>query len=87
LCKALCVGPNGNVLKFERTGKKDFDTLSEVWEVFFWIKDEKEGNEKNALHMYNGGKKGPGAFYKNAQTVIEDFFTGYKLPIRLVKTK
>ena len=87
LCKALCVGPNGNVLKFERTGKKDFDTLSEVWEVFFWIKDEKEGNEKNALHMYNGGKKGPGAFYKSAQTVIEDFFTGYKLPIRLVKTK
>jgi hypothetical protein len=35
--------------------------------------------------MYNGGKKGTGAFYKSAQIVIEDFFSGYKLPIRLVK--
>jgi len=82
LCKALCVGPNGNILKFDRTGKMNIDTLSEPWEVFFWIKDEKEGNEKNAVHMYNGARK-----YKNAQTVIEDFFSGYKLPIRLVKTK
>lgn len=87
LCKAQCVGPNGNILRFDRTGKKDIDTLSEIWEVFFWIKDEKEGNYKNAVHMYNGGKKGPGAFYKSAQTVIEDFFSGFKLPIRLVRKK
>lgn len=82
LCKALCVGPNGNILKFDRTGKKNIDTLSELWEVFFWIKDEKKGNEKNAVHMFNGGRN-----LKNPQTVIEDFFSGYKLPIRLVKTK
>lgn len=85
LCKAQCVGPNGNILRFDRTGKRNIDTLSEKWEVFFWVKDEKEGHNKNAVHMYNGGKKGPGAFYKSAQTVIEDFFSGYKLPIRLVK--
>jgi len=85
LCKAQCVGPNGNILRFDRTGKKNIDTLSEIWEIFFWVKDEKEGNNRNAVHMYNGGKKGPGAFYKSAQTVIEDFFSGYKLPIRLVK--
>ena len=85
LCKAQCVGPNGNILRFDRTGKRNIDTLSEIWEVFFWVKDEKEGNNKNAVHMYNGGKKGTGAFYKSAKTVIEDFFSGYKLPIRLVK--
>ena len=85
LCKAQCVGPNGNILRFDRTGKKNIDTLSEIWEIFFWVKDEKEGNNRNAVHMYNGGKKGPGAYYKSAQTVIEDFFSGYKLPIRLVK--
>jgi len=85
LCKAQCVGPNGNILRFDRTGKKNIDTLSEIWEIFFWVKDEKEGNNRNAVHMYNGGKKGPGAFCKSAQTVIEDFFSGYKLPIRLVK--
>ncbi len=82
LCKALCVGPNGNILKFDRTGKKNIDTLSELCEVFFWIKDEKEGNEMNAVHMYNRARN-----YQNAQTVLEDFFSGYKLPIRLVKTK
>jgi hypothetical protein len=85
LCKAQCVGPNGKILRFDRTGKKNIDTLSEIWEIFFWVKDEKEGNNRNAVHMFNGGKKGPGAFYKSAQTVIEDFFSGYKLPIRLVK--
>lgn len=85
LCKVQCVGPNGNILRFDRTGKRNIDTFSEICEVFFWVKDEKEGNNKNAVHMYNGGKKGPGLFYKSAQTVIEDFFSGYKLPIRLVK--
>lgn len=85
LCKARCVGPNGNVLEFIHTGKMDLNTLSEMWEVFFWVKDEKDGNEKSAVHMYNGGKKLPGPFCKSAQTVIEDFFVGYKLPIRLVR--
>lgn len=87
LCKAKCVGPNGNILIFESTGKINYDTLSKRWEVFFWIRDEKEGNKKSAVHMYNGGKKGPGANSKNAITILEDFFCGYKLPVRLVKKK
>ena len=65
----------------------NYDTRSKEWEVFFWVRDEKEGNNKHAVHMYNGGKKGPGTFYKNAITILEDFFCGYKLPIRLVKKK
>lgn len=84
LCEARCVGPNGNTLRFGRTGKKNIEKQSDNWEVFFWIKDNKEGNEKSAVHMYNGGKKNG---YKNAITIIEDFFSGYKLPVRLVKAK
>lgn len=82
LCEARCVGPSGNSLRFERTGKQNINSHSETWEVFFWIKDTKEGFEKNAVHMYNGGK---GLQSKNAKTEIESFFSGYKLPVRLVK--
>lgn len=82
LCEARCVGPSGNSLRFERTGKQNINSHSETWEVFFWIKDTKEGFEKNAVHMYNGGKK---LQSKNAKTEIESFFSGYKLPVRLVK--
>ena len=84
LCEARCVGPSGNSLKFERTGKKNISSLSEEWEVFFWIKDAQEGFEKNAVHMYNGGKK---IKNKNARTETDSFFSGYKLPVRLVRTK
>lgn len=82
LCEARCVGPSGNSLRFERTGKQNINSHSETWEVFFWIKDTKEGFEKNAVHMYNGGKK---LQSKNSKTEIESFFSGYKLPVRLVK--
>lgn len=79
LLEARCVGPNGNVLKFDRTGKKNISTFSNTEEVFFWVKDGKKGNEKNAVHIYSGVNRG--------QAVIEDFYSGYKLPIRLVRKK
>lgn len=84
LCEARCVGPNGNTLRFIRTGKKNINSQSESWEVFFWVKDDKDGNNKSAVHMYNAAK---GGNRKIGVTNIEDFFIGYKLPVRLVKTK
>ncbi len=84
LCEARCVGPNGNSIVFERTGKQNINSRSKEWEVFFWIKDTKEGFEKKAVHMYNAGK---GCRNKNGRTEIDTFFSGYKLPIRLVKAK
>jgi len=84
LCRAQCVGPNGNTLLFERTGRQDFDKMSNSWEVFFWVKDDKEGNKKNAVHIYNAAK---GNNKKVGVTVVEDFFIGFKLPVRLVKSK
>lgn len=84
LCEARCVGPNGNILRFERTGKKNISTQSDSWEVFFWVGDETEGNDKEAVHMYNYGKKNS---YKNGYATIDEFFSGYKLPVSLVRTK
>lgn len=86
LCSVKCVGPNGNNLIFIHTGKMNIDTKSDVWEVFFWALDDKEGTKKNAIHMYNLGKK----YRPQSQqgyTDIEDFFSGFKLPIRLVRAK
>lgn len=84
LCEARCVGPNGNILRFERTGKKNISTLSDSWEVFFWVGDETEENDKEAVHIYNYGKKDS---YKKGYATIDEFFSGYKLPVRLVRTK
>lgn len=84
LLEARCVGPNGNVLQFGWTGKTNIKTISDFYEVFFWVKDDSDGNEKNAAHIYNAGK----ANNINVGVVnTEKYFSGYKLPIRLVKTK
>ena len=84
LLEARCVGPSGNSLRFERTGKMNICSLSEIWEVFFWVKDDKDGNNKSAVHIYNAAKEG---HQKAGVAIIDDFFTGYKLPVRLVKAK
>ncbi|MBR4363519.1 MAG: hypothetical protein IKP33_01115 [Prevotella sp.] len=85
LCKARCVGPNGNILCFERTGKMDFDTVSDDWEVYFWLRDEEnEGNEKTAINIYNAGRINKS---RNVRVEVETFFPGFKLPVRLVKSK
>ena len=81
-CKAKCVGPNGNIIYFIRTGMYKTDTLSEVWEAFFWIKENNKSIEKKAVKMYNYGRtnrRKSGSFY------IQNCFCGFKLAIRLVR--
>ena len=85
LLDARCAGPNGNVLKFSWTGKTDIDTLVSFFEVFFWIKDDDiDGNDKYAAHIYNAGKANN---LKIGVKNTEKCFSGYKLPIRLVRKK
>ena len=48
-----CVGPNGQILKFERTGRIITEGNVDVWEAFFWIEDDSDLNEKNSIHMFN----------------------------------
>ena len=80
LHKAKCVGPNGNILEFKITGKKNIDKKSDGCEVFFWLLNNKEDNDKYAIRMCK---------YHNqiGQTNKEKCFEGYKLPIRLVLTR
>lgn len=82
-CWAKCIGPNGNILKFVRTGKYDADAMSCEWEAFFWLEEFSDGeNTYNAIHMYNGSKK---IKRKNFVKIRENVFKGYHLPVRLVR--
>ena len=77
-----CVGPNGQILTFERTGRIITEGKVDHWEAFFWIEDDSDINEKNSIHMFNYGKRfdkeiGRCDLYMN--------FSGYKLPVRLVR--
>ena len=81
-CRCRCVGPNGQILKFERTGRIITEGNVDEWEAFFWIEDDSDINEKYSIHMFNYGKRfdkeiGRCDLYMN--------FSGYKLPVRLVR--
>ena len=77
-----CLGPNGNYIEFKHTGKINIDENSDYWSRFFWIKDEDEGNNKKVVQMYN-----PYSRSEDLKTELTKFFSGYKLPIRLVSKK
>lgn len=82
-CWAKCIGPNGNILLFNRTGKFNADTKSCDWEAFFWLQEfTKEGNKYNAIHMFNKAKEINGDNFWNIQ---ENIFTGFHLSVRLVR--
>ena len=77
-----CVGPNGQILKFERTGRIITEGKVDEWEAFFWIEDDSDLNEKNSIHMFNYGKK----IHKEiGRCELSKNFSGYKLPVRLVR--
>ena len=82
---AYCIGPNGTILKFSLTGLMHTSKVVEEEKAFFWILEEKDGNEKSALCIYN--------IYDNycrhsiSTKGVKDLFSGYKLPVRLVKAK
>lgn len=80
-----CIGPNGNSIKFSSKGYIKEENPIKVpkyggGQVFFWLSDDKVHNEKKAIHISGGEKRVP-------QKEIANIFSGYKLPVRLVRTK
>lgn len=73
-----CIGPNGNIIKFERTGHKRADIIYDPSEVYFWL--EEDGKTKAAnIHLYSDSSTD--SLFK----VDLEMFSGYYLPIRLVR--
>ena len=80
--RCRCVGPNGQILTFERTGRIITEGNVDEWEAFFWIEDDSDLNEKNSIHMFNYGKK---IDKEIGRCELSKNFSGYKLPVRLVR--
>ena len=77
------VGPNGNSIKFLSRGYMQYDQITGIPRygggyVYFWLDDGEEGNEKKAIYITSGSERKP-------DIEILKVFTGYKLPVRLVK--
>lgn len=74
-----CIGPNGKSIRFTLSGYYDTNKQCSK-DVFFWNKDVECGNEKSmACVRYNG--------IVVCMPSLCKIFSGYKLPVRLVKTK
>lgn len=80
------IGPNGNSIKFRSKGyMEDSNIVGAInyggGRVCFWIQDNEEGFEKKAICISSWKRNDPDI------DVVEKVFSGYKLPIRLVKAK
>ena len=84
LVRVDLVGPNAKVINFHNTGMIKAIQMVAPRESFFWVKMEtQECKEKYAVHLYR---------HYNSITwvdisIIEKTFSGFKLPLRLVRTK
>jgi len=72
-----CIGPNGNVLLFDKTGEVDFAKKFLTDMAFFWIKDESVPNIVVRMWLYN----------HEGSECIDKKDPQMKIPLRLVKSK
>ena len=73
-----CVGPNGNHLTFRPTGYKEIDAITFSKIVYFWINNEDTDHKVMAAAI---------GCLNNPWKDTRQMFPGYKLPIRLVRSK
>lgn len=74
-----CIGPNGNYLTFYSTGYTEVDSLKFCEIAYFWVKNDNDVDSKSWAAAIGGTNK----LWRDTRVM----FKGYKLPIRLVKTK
>lgn len=81
IAEVVFVGPNGNLLKFNVTGWIEVSTIKDNHEVYLWLKDDGESNDKQCVNMYRYHNNN----YAEDRIVVTKLFSGYKLPVRLVQ--
>lgn len=73
----ICIGPNGNTITFPCYGSiLNGESTTDHTYAMFWIHDEGEELEKNAVHMH---------YHSRQQKEVVKTYKGYKLPVRLVR--
>lgn len=80
---AICIGANGEKISFDSCGYKEDEMKVGApnyggGNAYFWIHDEEDGDEKNAIRIYNVENGKP-------QMEIVKIFSGYKLPVLIVR--
>lgn len=89
LSKIEFAGPNGNILTIEATGKILVSEIEDSYNVHFWIEqdgDDGENNEYDAATAdYSRIWTESGHYYYGVKHWVAKVFSGYKLPIRLVR--
>lgn len=78
--QVVFVGPNGNILTINVTGKIDVYEQTDAHNVYFWLKEHEESNEKYCVNIYRDLR---GSSWLEIYEVVK-MFSGYKLPVRLV---
>lgn len=73
-----CIGPNGNFIRFERTGMKIADLKKEPYQMFFWLEGSDAENQVNSIRVINAKEHS----LEYARNYV---FPGYRLPVRLVR--
>lgn len=80
---AICIGTNGERIAFNSSGyMEDEKNVGAPYygggNAYFWIQDEEDGNEKNAIRIYDVENGKP-------KMEIVKIFSGYKLPVLIVR--
>ena len=80
---AVCIGANGEKITLDSKGYRvDEQTVGAPnyggGSAYFWIHDEEEGDEKNAVRIYEVENGKP-------KMEIVKIFSGYKLPVLIVR--
>ncbi len=77
-----CIGPNGNFISFNATGFLTSNVKKASNEIYFWIIDKDDNIDKKAIYMYYSYSSYGGG---NETRKICKEFSGYNLPVRLVR--
>ena len=82
---ADCIGSTGNTIEFLTFGYMEGDERVGApryggGRAYFWIQDDEEGDEKNAICIFDVEDGKP-------KFEIKKIFSGYKLPVILVRKK
>jgi hypothetical protein len=81
---ATCIGKNGKEIYIRSWGYKEGDRLCcygyGADTIFFWIRNEEEGDEMKAIKLHNVKDEKP-------EMEIVKLFSGYKVPVMLVTNK
>lgn len=80
--KATCISPNGNSITFLATGHIVVEK-EDTEEAFCWLHDKSDNSKTQAIHFFS--RKVWNSERVDSVNGILEMFSGYKLPVRLVR--